>query len=167
MTGSVEPIQPGRIARRPAAAADASFLFELYATTRVADPAFTGWSAAELDSFLRMQFDAQCRYYAARFPDAAFEVIEQNGRPIGRLTVHESSEAVRIVDIALLPDARGQGVGAALMRAVMHDAAGRSKPVVLHVDHHSRAQRLYARLGFERDGESGPYLAMRWRPPAS
>jgi hypothetical protein len=39
------------------------------------------------DAFLRMQFHAQHTYYHQQFPDAAYDVVESDGVPVGRLDV--------------------------------------------------------------------------------
>ena len=47
------------------------------------------------------------------FPDAAFQVIERGGEPIGRLYLDRRAEEIRIIDIALLPAHRRAGIGGA------------------------------------------------------
>ncbi|WP_157276834.1 hypothetical protein [Paenibacillus sp. Soil766] len=40
---------------------DESFLYEVYASTRVEELALTGWLEHEVDKFLRMQYEIQQR----------------------------------------------------------------------------------------------------------
>jgi GNAT superfamily N-acetyltransferase len=127
---------------------DDTFLRKLYASTRSDELAVTGWSPAQADAFLRMQFDLQRMHYRTHFAGARFLIVERDGRPIGRLYVNYTPEDVRVLDIALLPGARGNGVGRRLLEDVIDRAERLGAPVTLHVAVGSPAQRLYERLGF-------------------
>jgi ribosomal protein S18 acetylase RimI-like enzyme len=80
--------------------------------------------------------------------------------------VDRTASEVRLVDISLLPAARGGGTGTHLICALLEEAAGAGRPVRLHVARGNPALRLYARLGFRVDGDDGMYLAMTWDPPS-
>ncbi len=95
---------------RLATAEDADFLRQVYASTRSDELALTDWSDGQKAQFCRMQFDAQDRHYREHYPGAEFCVIERYGEAIGRLYVDRREREIRIMDIALLPTARG-GVG--------------------------------------------------------
>ena len=56
---------------RPMQAGDEPFLFRLYASTRSAEMALVDWSDEQIETFLRMQFAAQHRYYQDQFRAAA------------------------------------------------------------------------------------------------
>lgn len=156
-----------RVQLRPMRDADLPFLLEVYASTRADEVAQTGWPPDRQRDFLAMQFDAQHAHYQQHYPNARFDVVEVDGRPAGRLYVYRGEAETRIVDIALLPDSRGQGIGGALVRALLDEAAAAGRAVSIHVERMNPALRLYRRLGFEvaRD-EGGIYLLMRWSPPA-
>ena len=94
---------------------DGDFLYRLYASTRPDIRAILDWDDAKKESFLRMQFETQRAAYAAARPNARFETIEHRGRPIGRLVVDRRDDEIHLVDIALLPAARGRGIGGALI----------------------------------------------------
>ena len=145
---------------------DDTFLRALYASTRIDELAPTGWSAAQAEAFLRMQFDLQRTHYRKHFADARFLVVERDGRPIGRLYVNYTPEDVRVLDIALLPDARGNGVGRRLLEDVIDRATRLGAPVTLHVAVGSPARRLYERLGF-RVVKEDPMNFFMERPLAS
>ena len=66
-----------------------------------------------------MQFQAQHRFYQEHFSGAAFDIIELASKPIGRLYVERRAEEIRIIDIALLPPYRGQGIGRALLQTLL------------------------------------------------
>jgi GNAT superfamily N-acetyltransferase len=152
---------------RPATSDDAEFLYEVYASTRQEELALSGWGEAEVKTFLREQFRLQDHHYRTHFEGAEYWVIEAGGNPIGRLYLHRRPEALALVDIALLPAWRGCGIGERLVRGVLERATGLGLPVELHVEYFNRAQSLYRRLGFVAGAVNGPYIQMRWMPPAS
>jgi GNAT superfamily N-acetyltransferase len=142
--------------------ADVSFLAAVYASTRVEELAITGWSDEDKAVFCRRQFDAQSAHYAANYPGASFQVIEHDGQPIGRLYVARWEEEIRIVDITLLPEFRGGGIGTKLLRDLQDEARGAAKSLTIHVERFNRALQLYQRLGFRQVEDKGVYLLMRW-----
>jgi ribosomal protein S18 acetylase RimI-like enzyme len=147
---------------RAVAPDDEDLLYRVYASTRTEELAPVPWTDAQKEAFLRMQFRAQSQDYAANYPDAAFEVILVDGAPAGRLYVDRRPDELLIVDIALLPEHRGSGVGGALLRDLQAEAAAAGKPVRIHVEHLNPALRLYERLGFRRIDDGGIYLLMEW-----
>jgi len=138
-------------------AADADLLYAVYASTRAEELAAVPWTDAQKEAFLRMQFDAQDRYWREQNPAAAFDVILIDGAPGGRLYVNRSADEVRIVDIALVAQHRGRGVGTLLIRRVLDEAHATGRPVTIHVERGNRARRLYQRLGFRQIGATGVY----------
>lgn len=150
---------------RPIRPGDQEFLLRLYASTRAEEMALVDWSAEEKGAFLRSQFEAQRTYYQQQFPDARFDVVLLSGEPAGRLYVDRRPGEVRLIDIALLPEHRGRGIGGALMREILEQAAEATLPVRIHVERNNPALRLYRRLGFESIEDQGVYHLMEWRPP--
>lgn len=151
------------VALRPELPGDERFLYEVYASTREEELALTNWDAPMRRAFLEQQFKAMCVGYRSMFPDAAFSIVEVNGRPVGRMVVDSGPEEIRVVDLALIPAERNQGTGTRLMRQV---CAAAKKPVRLCVLKQNRALRWYARLGFTPFGEQGIYDELEWHPPA-
>lgn len=149
---------------RPTTEGDVPFLGLVYASTRLEEVAMTGWPLDAQRAFLQQQHQAQHAYYAQVYPEAERLVIERGGEGIGRLYLAEFPTQVRIVDIALLPDGRGKGIGEAILRDIGDDAAARGKRVTIHVEKHNRARSLYLRLGFETVEDKGVYDLMEWRP---
>lgn len=144
---------------------DEEFLLRLYAETRADEMDVLLWAPADKDAFVRMQFAAQQVHYKTYSPSADFLVVERDGASIGRLYLQRSADEVRIVDISLLADFRGSGIGTHLIREVLHDAAVGGKPVRLHVDRFNRALALYTRLGFRCLADEGVYYLMEWVAP--
>ncbi len=149
---------------RSITAEDRGLLLEIYASTRAEEMAVVPWSEQQKADFLRFQFDAQHKYYQEHFPSAAFDVILKDGEPIGRLYVDRRDDEIRLIDIALLPEHRGSGLGGAIMRDVLAEGRESGRLVRIHVEHNNPAMRLYRRLGFEKIEEQGVYHLMEWCP---
>ncbi len=153
-----------RTTLRPITPGDRELLLRIYASTRAGEMAVVPWTEQEKQDFLRFQFDAQHKYYQEHFPRAAFDLILQGGEPIGRLYVDRRDDEIRLIDIALLPDHRGSGLGGAIMQGVLAEGRESGRLVRIHVEHNNPAMRLYRRLGFEKIEEQGVYHLMEWRP---
>jgi len=147
--------------------ADIPFLARLYATTREAELAQAPWEPLSKLAFVLNQFDAQRRHYRSYYPDTAFDVIEQDGVPVGRLYLEPRSDSYHIIDIALMPEMRGQGLGTELLEALLAHAGALGKGVGISVETFNPALRLYRRLGFAHLSDEGIYLTMEWRPESA
>ncbi|WP_425104209.1 N-acetyltransferase family protein [Ancylobacter sp.] len=143
---------------RPETPDDAPFLAALFASVRGPEFEGNGWPEEVRDAFLAQQFRFQSAHYAHHYADADFSIVERHGAPVGRFYLHRGLTDHRIVDISLLPEARNQGLGGALLDIACAEADRLGRVASLHVDKSNPAQRLYARKGFIRVGESGP----RW-----
>ncbi len=154
------------ISIRPECPQDKDFLASLYASTRQPELAILGWSTAEQHAFLAMQLDAQTRHYRAAFPAATRSIICVAGEPAGRLIVDRGEDEVHIVDVALLPEFRGAGVGGVLISSLLAEADAAGLPVTCHVLAGSRASRFWERAGFVAQDTGGVYVSME-RPCAT
>jgi GNAT superfamily N-acetyltransferase len=141
---------------------DAGFLARLYASTRMdlhsatADPAFVA-------ALVAMQQRLQAADYRQAFPAARSLLLESDSAPCGRIVVDAGADALRLVDIALLPERRGQGLGSHILRALQGCAARHGVPLTLSVHHaNRRARRLYAALGFVPLSSNALSAEMMW-----
>jgi ribosomal protein S18 acetylase RimI-like enzyme len=157
-------IAPPRVNLRPARAGDDELLRRVYASVREDELAAVRWSAAEKDAFLRHQFDAQDTHYREHYEGATFDVIEVDGEPVGRLYVARWAEEIRIMDIALLPEHRGRGIGTHILRGLLEEASLTGKRVSIHVEMNNPALRLYERLGFVQAAVNGVYVRLDAQP---
>jgi ribosomal protein S18 acetylase RimI-like enzyme len=153
---------------RPAREADLPFLAAVYASTRAEELAMTGWPDEMKLQFLAHQFNAQHTDYERNYPDAERLVIEHRGEDVGRLYLDEESTRFNLIDIALLPAARGQGLGGAILADILAQAAEAGKIVTIYVEKNNPARRLYDRLGFICQSDEGVYDLLSWsdQPPA-
>lgn len=161
---------------RPATADDRPALLAVYASTRADELALTGWSDAQRQAFVEMQFSAQWQHYWQHHPQSQCQLVVADSPPtgadpggacLGRLWVDRSARQVHVLDIALLPAARGRGLGTALLQALMAEAGQRGVPLLVSVEVHNPARSLYDRLGFRPQGAAqGIYQRMAWQPAA-
>jgi ribosomal protein S18 acetylase RimI-like enzyme len=149
---------------RPATADDGELLRAVYRSTREEELGLTPWSDEEKAAFLEMQFTAQDTYYRQIHPDGRYLVILRNGTPVGRLYLVRLEAELRIVDIAILPQHRGDGIGTALLEDVIAEADEEGIGVSLHVEPWNPARRLYERHGFVSVEPRGIYEL--WERPA-
>ena len=146
---------------------DRDFRFDLFCKSRLPE-----WDLVQLDpgvrhGLMQMQFEAQTASYAAEFPRARFDIIELEGRPIGRIVVDRPGDRIYLVDQAIVPELRSRGAGTAIMRALMEEAATAGLAVRLMVaDSNDPSLKLYSRLGFRQIDQAMMYMEMEWRAPA-
>jgi ribosomal protein S18 acetylase RimI-like enzyme len=139
---------------------DEPFLFFVYSSTRADELALVDWSPEQKEAFLQMQFDLRERQYQAAYPDAVTEMILCGELPAGTMITVKKAEETLLVDIALLPEFRGSGIGAAILR----DLQKKGKKITLHVLRNNPAAHLYSRLDFVTVAEASMYLTMEWTP---
>jgi ribosomal protein S18 acetylase RimI-like enzyme len=154
----------GGVTTRPEADDDEAFLMRLFASTKERELAFLPFTDDQKRAFLFQQFDAQRRHYRSYGALLTSTVIEQDGAPIGRLYLDETPTHLHVVDITLLPEWRGRGVGGAVIEALQTAARAAAKAILLSVDKTNPALRLYRRLGFTETADRDLQWEMEWSP---
>jgi GNAT superfamily N-acetyltransferase len=155
---------PATLTTRPAQPADEAFLQRLYASTRDDLRVLVALDPASVDSLIAMQAQAQAAGYRGVYPQAQYLVVERDGAPVGRLVVDEGPQATRLVDISLLPEVQGQGLGTTLLRRLQAAAALRNVPLALSVLRtNPRARQLYLACGFAVVAEDAVRTEMVWQ----
>lgn len=153
-----------QITLRPVSAADDDFILQVYASTRAEEMAQVPWNQEQKEAFVRAQYAAQKRHYAAEFPRASHDIIYVDETPAGRIYLDRRQDALHILDITVLPWHRGQGTGAVLLLRLLHEAGSLGKPVTIYVESFNPSLRFFERLGFQRDHQDGFQLLMKWQP---
>jgi len=148
------------ISLRPALPGDREFLFQLYASTREEEFSALGWSAAQLATFLQLQFAAQQQWYAIAYPGAEQQIVLLDAAPVGRMIVDTGENATTLVDICLLPAYRNRGIGGLLLRGLLERCGAARTKVKLQVLKKNPAVRLYERMGFVKTVEDDMYFRM-------
>lgn len=155
-----------RLNLRIETADDKPFLERLFISVRASEPGFSDWPLPMRDQFLVSQFRFQGQHYA-NYPGKVFSIVEYEGQPVGRLYLSHTEQQIRIVDISLMPEARGQQLGTLLLRQVQAQGQALGKPIGLSVEMGNRARLLYHRLGFVETAQDIPYIQMIWQPESS
>jgi ribosomal protein S18 acetylase RimI-like enzyme len=154
------------ITYRPVRDSDRDFLAGLYISTRAEEMQQVPWTPQQKVEFLLMQFQAQTYHYSQEYDSSGFSIIEHDGKPVGRLYRELQGNDIHLIDISLMPEMRGQGLGTTLLQEVLDEAASLGQTVSIYVEHYNPAKRLYHRLGFKEVGENGVYHLMKWTAPA-
>src|SRR5260221_2911406 len=149
-----------RFTLRPATPDDESLQLALYASTRE-DLVLLDWDENQKRALIEMQYQAQQSRYRQGYPEAANSIILIDDRPVGRMIVDRNERAIALVDIAILPAHRQNGIGTSLVRGLVDEGTASGRPVKLHVLKSNPAHKLYLRLGFSVVGEDGSYLEMK------
>lgn len=157
-------VSRGAITFRPGTDDDYDFQRVLYHQARAEEMLNFPFDDAQKRAFLDWQFECQWKHYREHYPTCDWRIVLRGGEPVGRLLIDRWADQIRIVDIALLSDVRGAGIGTMLMQEVLDEGRAAGKPVTIHVEVFNPAQRLYKRLGFDPVDTSGAYTLMRWSP---
>ena len=143
---------------------DNAFIETVYRSTREAELNLTNWTEQQKKAFAMMQSIAQLSEYKTRFPGAAFQVIIFNKRNAGRFYTWENDIEIRLIDITLLPQFTGKGIGTALLGGLIKRSDKVQKKISLHVDPINPALHLYLRLGFIHIKNNGRHYYMERIP---
>jgi ribosomal protein S18 acetylase RimI-like enzyme len=140
---------------RPATPADTPFLRQLHhrAYRDVVVRQFGSWDEA-----------AQDGWFEKGLAEADFGVVEEQGQAIGTVGLKDFPDRVELVELQLLPEWQGRGLGTALLRAELERAQRLDKPVRLRVLLENRARSLYERHGFAIVGQTDTHYLMEWKP---
>ena len=123
------------------------------------------WDEAQKDGLPARAVRRAGRWYREHYTRRELRRRPVDGEPAGRLYVHRGESEIRIVDIALLPEHRGDGVGSALLRDLLAEADADGKRVTIHVERLNPALRLYERLGFAVAEDRASTCSSSGRPP--
>ena len=136
---------------RAASEADKKFLYEL---NRLA------YEDVVVKQFGEWDEQWQRNYFEDKWHRVAYQVVEQDGKPIGAVVVIERNEYVSPMDSQVLPDFQGQGIGSTLLTIEMDKARCKKKPMRLQVLKQNRARLLYERFGFRVYGHTDSHFLM-------
>ena len=87
-----------------------------------------------------------------RDADAIHLLARLNGRAVGTARLLVAGDAGKIGRVCVLADLRGQGIGAALIRAAVADCAARVGLAEVRLGAQTHALGFYERLGFVAEG---------------
>jgi GNAT superfamily N-acetyltransferase len=155
-----------RITLRAGAGEDESFLYELYASTRQAEMAVLPWPPEAKDGFLRAQFEAQRNHYRSFYPAADHSIVVIESALAGRLYLDRQASQILIVDLTLLPEFQGRGIGRSLVSSLQEEAASLGKTLTGHVGRWNPASAFWKRMGFDVADGDEMYCGISWSGPS-
>ncbi len=156
----------GTVRLRSATAEDAPFQLMLFCAHTGAALRLGGLPEAMIENLLGMQYRSRANSYRNQFPQARWSIIEAADGPIGELIEHDETDAIYVVDIALLPDQQRRGIGSALVRALMAAGAARGGVRALVMIGNEPSRRMFRGLGFAETWDNrAANVEFRWRPP--
>ena len=170
-TGRRLQTNKGPVTLRPERPDDEALLFRLFRSWALEDLERMPVDDATKENLLRFQFAGQTMTYRANYPTASFDIIERDGAPVGRLIVDpgDAREPACLVDFVLLPEARNNRLGRAIISAVLAEQASLGRKVRVKILYHNEpSQRMCAALGFVEIDRDLPFIQMEWSaPPAA
>jgi len=133
---------------RPSLASDGPFLQRLYQSARP-DLQWIDDSVEVVEQVVAQQFQVQEQGLGENFPNAMHYVVEKLGTAIGALSTDFGANEIRVLYLAFIPAARGQGYGRAVLQGVQKAAQQIRCPVATVVwASNPHALGHYLALGF-------------------
>jgi GNAT superfamily N-acetyltransferase len=105
------------------------------------------WSHLPLAELIDLQERAQRAAYIERWGAAGDHIIEVDGEAVGRVWWVDTVAGRTIVDLALLPNLRGVGIGTQVVKELIAEAADRAVHCTVELTQRAWFDQL-VRLGF-------------------
>lgn len=106
------------------------------------------------------------RIYSASWSEFENLIILERTDAVGLIRLAPETDALAIRDLQVLPEHQGRGIGSwAIQQALIIAAQRRTRLLQLRVYQESRAQQLYARLGFNVQSVIGGTVHMAYELP--
>ena len=114
---------------------------------------------------LQLNLEKEFEVYTKKFEPAKIQVIQMNGRDIGRLRIVRTQEEIYVGGIQILPKWQKKRIGSAIFSDLIKEANKSQLPIMLEVAKVNKiAKRFYERLGFKKVGEKETDLIMKYKP---
>jgi ribosomal protein S18 acetylase RimI-like enzyme len=152
----------GALTGRAPHASDCAFLAALYLATRP-DLSALPVPRSVIKGIARHQQQLQVDEYALRYPAAETWLLTDGNEALGRVVLDWTSDTLRVVDLAVAPQAHRHGVARTVLGA-LQDACLGQRTMTLRVRCENVAARaLYAACGFAVVQDDGATLELAWR----
>lgn len=90
---------------------DEEFLFEVYAGSRMDEINEWQWNEKQKKQFLQIQYRSQQLSYKHKYPHLETKIIVAEKEKVGRLVLADLRNKLVIVDLTILPQFQGKGMG--------------------------------------------------------
>ncbi|WP_345874479.1 GNAT family N-acetyltransferase [Shewanella algae] len=110
---------------------------------------------------LLQQFQLQQAWFQNHYPNAITQILRMQEQAAGILTLNTGTEALHILDMAFLPEYRGQGLGSELLNAIQSLAQLKAVSLMVARDN-PQAKKLYLNKGFVTQNVTETHEWMRW-----
>ena len=145
-------------------AEDLGFIRHLFIANRWIEFAALALDENQRLNLLSSQFDLQDLHYRTYFAATDRRIVTVGGQPVGRLYLLRGEPFWTLIDLSLLPDVVGQGIGSRLIDLMLAEAEAARRPVSLHCSVTNPAFEIYKTKGFREVGQEGADWVMEWRP---
>lgn len=109
-----------------------------------------GVTEEEREELICQQFKVEQSQLIQMYPKAKLNIIMLNEKPIGIIYISHGETSDRILQIGILEDYRGLGIGKKVMNKIIKESVKRGKTVSLQVAwFNQRAYVFYEKLGFK------------------
>ncbi len=153
------------VSLRTVVRSDRAFLYELFAMNHIGELNVLGVDTERMEPYLMSQFSIQYRRFEKEFITAEMEIVLLDGQPVGRVYFECLDDEIYLVDLALLPDNQGQGLGTDLLNVLKKEAKQRALPIIAEVEEHHPALSFFEAAGFAETGKEESYVVLEWRAP--
>lgn len=141
------------------------FLLQVFKESRIDLAYINGISEEQKSMIILQQYKIEQEQLKQMYPNAKFNIVMMNEKTVGRLYIHNGEISDRILQIGLLEEYRGMGIGKMLVKLVIEDAMKRGKNVQLQVAwFNEAAYRFYEKLGFKIIENNGVAYEMQYMP---
>ncbi|WP_403022397.1 GNAT family N-acetyltransferase [Salinibacterium sp. GXW1014] len=149
----------------PATPEDDAFINGVIAASRADN--FAALEPELRERVLALQVSAQRRHYLAAHPTASDHVLRSAGHPVGRALLSTAAEAITVVDIAVVPPRRGEGIGTAAIQLISERSDHLGVPLRVRAWANDGALlNWYSGLGFVAGAESSTHIELVRAPRA-
>lgn len=148
---------------RPVTDDDREVLLEIYKASREIELSMTNWAPELRRRFCEIQLDAQTAHYKELYPDASHQIILVDEIPAGRTYVHRGDDQIAILDLAILAEFRGRGIGTSVIKRLQAEAEASSRFLRVYLEDFNPAQKLFITLGFRPVEDEQINIRYEWR----
>jgi GNAT superfamily N-acetyltransferase len=112
------------------------------------------FAADRVPLLLGIQYTGRQASFSVQWPHAEGYVIEVDSVPVGRLLLNRTEALWWVVDLAVLPHRRGEGIGSLVMADLVRNSGMIGARLGLKVEHESPARAFFEGHGLKMVGEA-------------